>query len=212
MQATPTGTTMSRRPALTAALALLVLGSGCTSFEMTRLRNGIDREVPEAQVGEGFALSFGFLTMGTARTALALSDDGDPGTVAARAILRNVKKVQIGRYDVEGRPVLSGLATPPVFDEYERKGWTRIVTVREEDEVVWVMAKEKRDDLRDLIVVTLSHEELVVAKLSGNLTRAVAEALHETGWASDLAASLRGAPAADSLATAPTPSPDAADS
>ena len=182
------------RTALSAVgLALLLASSGCTSFEMTRLAGHIDRDVPEAEIGEGFALSFGALTMGSARTALALADDGDASTEVARAMLRHVRRVQIGTYDVHGTVDLSRLRSPRVFDAYERDGWLPVVTVREADEVVWILTRDDHDDLRDMLVVMLNHEELVVAKLSGNLGRAVAAAMQETNWARDLAHGLAGA-------------------
>ena len=185
---------MSSRTGLALALAVLLASSGCTSFEMTRLRNHIDRDVPEAEIGKGYAMSFGRFSMGTARTVLALSDDGDESTEMARALLRHVKKVQVGRYDVHGRVALNDVSTPSVFEAYEKRGWIPVVTVREADELVWVMAKEKRDDLRDLLVVVLSDEELLVAKMSGNLTQAVTAAMAESDWASDLARSLQSPP------------------
>lgn len=185
---------MSSRTGLIIALLALFASSGCTSFEMTRLRNHIDRDVPEADIGAGYAMSFGRFSMGTARTVLALSDDGDESMAMARALLRNVKKVQIGRYDVHGRIALNDIPTPSVFEAYEGKGWIPVVTLREPDEVVWVMAKETHDDLRDLLVVVLSDDELVVAKMSGNLTKAVTAAMAESDWASDLARSLQAPP------------------
>ena len=183
----------ARLALLGVGLAITVASSGCTSFEMTRLANHIDRDVPEAEIGEGFALSFGALTMGSARTALALADDGDESTEVARAMLRHVKRVQIGTYEVRGNADLSRIRSPRVFAAYERDGWVPVVTVRETDEVVWIMAREKHDDLRDLLVVLLDHEELMVAKLSGNLSRAVAAAFQESNWAFDLAHGLSGA-------------------
>jgi len=195
---------MSSRTGLAIALVALLASSGCTSFEMTRLRNHIDRDVPEADIGKGYAMSFGWFTMGTARTVLALSDDGDESTEMARALLRHVKKVQVGRYDVNGRVALDDVSTPSIFFAYEERGWIPVVTVREDDELVWVMAKEKHDDLRDLLVVVLSDDELVVAKLSGNLTRAVTAAMAESDWASGFARSLQTPPDSASIVSSTT--------
>ncbi|MEO0558799.1 MAG: DUF4252 domain-containing protein [Bacteroidota bacterium] len=181
---------MSSRTGIALALAVLLASSGCMSLELTKLRNHIDRSVPEADIGKGFAVSFGFLTMGTARTVLALSDDGDESTAMARAVLRKVRKVKVARYDVHGAVALNEIETPPVFEAYEKRGWIPVVTTREEDEIVWILAKEKHDDLRDLLVVVLNRDELMVAKMSGNLTEAVTAALAESDWPSQLARSL----------------------
>ena len=182
----------SRAALVGVGLAIAFASSGCTSFEMTRLANHIDRDLPDTEIGEGFALSFGALTMGSARTALAIADDGDGSTEIARVVLRHVKRVQIGTYDVHGAADLSRTRSPRVFAAYERDGWHPVVTVREADEVVWILAREKHDDLRDLLVVMLDHDELMVAKLSGNLSRAVTAAIQESGWALDLAHGLAG--------------------
>ena len=186
--------TMSSRTGWAIVLVACLASSGCMSLEMTRLRNHIDRDVPEAEIGKGFAMSFGFFTMGTARTVLALSDDGDESTAMARALLRNVKKVKVGRYDVHGRIALNEISTPSILKSYEKGGWIPVVTTREPDEVIWVMAKEKREDLRDLLVVVLSDDELVVARMSGNLTQAVSAAMAESDWASEFARSLKTPP------------------
>ena len=162
---------MSKRllPVVLAALAL----SGCTSFELTRVRNDVDR-TPGVEVGDGFAVRFGRLTVGTLRTALRLSD-GDEQAAALRAALGHIRKADVARYAVRRAPALSAVATPRAIRRYERKGWTRALTARDDDAAVWLMSRDDRDGgLRKLLLVTLLPDELIVARLDGSLGDAAA--------------------------------------
>ena len=171
------------RPALLRTLgAVLVLGtalSGCTSFELSRLRNGLARDAGGAEVGPGYALSFGALSMGTARTALAIGDEGDEGTAAARALLRHVRRVQFGRYPVRGAFDGRLVETPAALRRYERRGWVPVVVVRDSSSATWIYAQERDADLRALLLVVFTPEELVLARVSGNLTAGVLAAAAE---------------------------------
>ena len=152
-------------------LAVLVGLSGCTSYELTRVRNDIAR-TPGVEVGEGYAVAFGRLSVGTVRTGLRFGDDDD--AAALRAALGHVRKAQVARYRLDAAPPLAEMPTPGVVDRYVRDGWTPAVAARDDDAAVWLLARDsRRGELRDLLLVTLLPTELIVAKLSGNLTEAV---------------------------------------
>lgn len=157
---------------MTRVLLLLALVlSGCTSFELTRVRNSVDR-TPGVEIGEGYALSFGRLSVGTVRQGLRMSDDDDGQSKALRDALGHVRKAQFARYRVESAPPLDEVETPPVVRRYVRKGWMPAVVARDGDAAVWILAKDRGDELRDLLLVTLLPDELIIGKLSGDLTDA----------------------------------------
>lgn len=162
---------------LTVSALLAVALSGCTSFELSRVRNEIDR-TPGVEVGEGYAVAFGRATVGTLRTALRLS--GDEDAAAFRAALGTVRKVDVARYRLDAVPDLSLVETPRTIRRYERKGWTRALTARDDEAAVWLLSRDDGDgELRKLLLVTLLPRELIVARLDGRLHEAAAAFFRE---------------------------------
>ncbi len=164
-------------------LILLFLGtsvSGCASYELMRVRNDIDRQVPEARIGNGYAMSFGRISLGLARWLSGLVDDEDAGI--AQAVLSEVRRVQFARYDINGAFDATTLRMPGRLRSYlERGDWYLLAGIREESEAVWVVYKEKDDIVVDLLAVVMGQEELVLAKISGDLNAVVAAALSQQG-------------------------------
>lgn len=152
-------------------LPLLLAGlllSGCTSYALTGVRNDLARDLPEARIGEGYAVAFGRFSLGTARLFAGFAEDED-GELA-RLVLRDVKKVQFGHYEVEGAVDGTRVVMPARLRRYvERDGWGHLATFRDAGEAGWVLYREGRDTVTDLLVVVLTGEELVLARLSGNL-------------------------------------------
>ena len=186
-------------------LVAALLLSGCTSFELTRLRNDVDR-TPGVEIGEGYAVAFGRLSVGTLRTGLRLGDDED--AEAVRAALGHVRKAQFGRYRVVSAPPLAEVETPRAVARYIRRGWTPALVARDDDAAVWLLARDGDDELRDLLIVTLLPRELIVGKLSGDLTEAVSAFVATTRLAG--LDDLLGSP--DSDASAPEAGPSEAPS
>ncbi len=153
-------------------LAGLLALSGCTSYSLTRVRNDLARDLPEARIGEGYAVAFGRFSLGAARFFAGFADDED--AELARLVLRDVRKVQFGHYDVEGEVDGARVVMPARLRRYvERDGWDHLATFRDDGEAGWVLYREGRDTVTDLLVVVLNEEELVLARLSGDLGRIV---------------------------------------
>jgi hypothetical protein len=165
-------------PRLLLALTPLLL-AGCTSFELTRVRNDLARQLPEAGIGEGYAVSFGGLSVGFARWLSGFADEED-GELAQLA-LREVRRVSFGRYDVEGAVDARRLVMPARLRHYvEDEGWVHLATFREAGEAGWVLYRERGDAITDLFAVVLTEEDLVLARVSGDLSALVLNVLaHE---------------------------------
>ena len=152
--------------------------SGCASYELMRVRNDIDRQVPEAQIGDGYAMSFGRISLGLARWLSGLADDKD--AEIAKAVLSKVRRVQFARYEVNGTFDAATLRMPGRLRSYlERGDWYLLAGVREESEAVWVVYKEDGSAVVDLLAVVMGEEELVLAKISGDLNAVVVAALSQ---------------------------------
>lgn len=152
-------------------IPLLILGlalTGCTSYSLTNVRNDLARQVPDAKIGEGYAMAFGRFSLGTARFFARFADDDD--AEMASLVLRDVRKVQFGRYDVQGHVDGTQLVMPSRLRRFvDRDGWTHLATFRDESEAGWVLYRERRDTVTDLFVVVLNDEELILARLTGDL-------------------------------------------
>ncbi len=160
------------------ALALLLLcASGCFySREMAHTRREIERRNPGLALRRRVVLGLGPATLGAAGRLVSLSRDDEARTV--RAYLRDVRRLKLGVYDVRG---LGGGGDLPLryTPEGGRRPWETAVKVRDEGEAVWVLYRERRGAVRELMVVALSDEELVVAKLEGRLERLLERAIAE---------------------------------
>ena len=160
---------------------LLFLLSGCTSFELTRVRNDLARQMPEAEIGEGYAMAFGSISMGLARLFAGFADDED-GEIAQVA-LREVRKVSFGRYDIHGAVDGTRLTMPARLRDYvDDRGWTHLLTFREAQEAGWVLYRADGEMITDLFVVVLAPEELTLARVSGNLSALVLNVLETQEW------------------------------
>ena len=165
------------RSILILALAGFVV-SGCTSFELTRVRNDLARQAPEAEIGDGFAMSFGRISLGLARWFSGLDDD--PDAEIAQAVLSEVRRVQFGRYEINGAFDATTLSMPGRLRHYlEKDDWFHLATIREDSKAVWVVYKEDDGHVVDLLAVVMDNEELVLAKISGDLSAVVAAALSQ---------------------------------
>lgn len=162
-------------------LVLLFLSAslltGCTSFELSRVRNDLARQAPEAKIGDGYAFSFGKISIGLARLLAGFGgEDGD----VAQSILGEVQRVQFAKYDVDGDLNASRLAMPGRLRHYlEDENWEHLASVRTANEAVWVLYREEDNAIRDLFAVVLDAEELVLARITGNLNAVVLTALAE---------------------------------
>ena len=168
---------MSRAPALRAvglALAALV-ASGCGSAELRALRTDIARSTPALQVGEGRSLSLGPLSLGLVRGVVHLGDDEDDAVAAAA--LRSLRRVQVAQYEVSGTFDPRTVPFQTALRRYATAGWAPVVVVRSEDEVLWVLTDQNSERIDEALVVTLSRDEIVLAKLRGDLTEVVRTAL-----------------------------------
>jgi len=167
--------TMSSRVLALGLVAVLVL-PGCVSFEMGRIKREIEREVEasgSAEVGRGFAMSFGRGTIGTTRFLGRLF--APTATEPFRALAGHVRQVKVARYGVSGSFDASFVGRPEALSRYEADGWVPLMTVREPAESVWVFTRDSRDGqaVTDLLAVVLEQENLVLTRVRGDLTAAV---------------------------------------
>jgi len=144
--------------------------------ELSRVKNDIEAQLPDAKFDKEFSLSLGPIALSFARLVTKLVPDANQ----ASDYLRDVSRVQVAVYSTESLPPVHKIRMPDRLQRMSDDDWETAVKVREEDSVVWVMYKIDKDTIRDLYVVVLNDEELVIVKARGQLDRLLARALSET--------------------------------
>jgi hypothetical protein len=105
--------------------------------------------------------------------ARAVMPEDDEESEEISAMLKGVRRVQVGVYEVEPRKNGTQDAT---LCNHPFESWTQMVRVCDEDEQV-VLLTPDLDDLREMIVLTREGNELVVVYLKGNLEMAFENAI-----------------------------------
>ena len=160
-------------------LAASLLLTGCFSVDgyFKKMRNtvlnGIDgdykREIEFGIGAAGLALS---------SYAVSFSDAND----YADDMIRKIDRVQVGIYKTRDyeKPKFSTLKA--VTSDLKDEGYEFIVRSVDHDEMTAVMVKNEHDNrLKEMFIVTLNDEELVLVQVFGDLDKLIEIALRENG-------------------------------
>ena len=160
--------------ALLLAFALLAPTlSGCIySREVAQTRRALEAAYPEARFEREMVLSLGPVSLFALRLFSGLAPEEVP--------LRDLRRVKVGVYRAEGLPPLQRF-DPAQVRRLQRQGWTVAVRTREADAATWVLYRARRGTVRDVYVLALDDEELVLTRLSGRFDRILARAFREDG-------------------------------
>jgi hypothetical protein len=184
MTDTKSGANLNRqRPTahkLLALVAVTMLFSGCFSLsarELAEVRRELENQMPEARFEKEIELSLGRMTMGTVKWLCLVIPDARE----ARKYLKDISGVSVAVYEVESLPPLNEVELPKRLKRLlEDKGWDVLIKAREEDQIVWILYQERRSSIRNLYVLALEPDELVLMSLRGRLDRLFAQALEES--------------------------------
>ena len=159
------------------ALLLCLPLTGCFfSREIGQTRRDIERAYPDLQLRKQIVLNLGPLSLRTLGwfTNLAPEKEGD---MAAR-YLKDISRVKVGVFRSDNPAELERLNISRFGFE---KDWTVAVKTRNEDARVWVLYREDAKTLKDLYVVVLDEEQLVLARVHGRLQRLVTRIMEDHG-------------------------------
>lgn len=160
-----------------ALVGCALLFSGCFySREMAHMRRSIEDQYPQAQFDREVVLSVGPLSLQTLTWITGLVPDED--AQLARDLMRNIRRVQVGVYNVEGLTSIEGIEFEHL-KRFEEDGWQLAVKAREEDSAVWLFYYERRNDVRDLYLLALDDDNLVIARVRGSLRNILRRALED---------------------------------
>ena len=157
-------------------LSVCLVSSGCIyTSEISKTRKDIEQET-DSDFDTGIVLSMGPGLFHTAGWITRYVDDEDAQT--ASRVAYGIRRVKAGIYPVESIPDLEAFDIPKM-DRFKRKGWKPALKVEDRDEVSWLLYRERNGRVHDLFVVALTEDELVLARLQGNLDELLNMALIE---------------------------------
>lgn len=149
-------------------VGLLPVFAGCFySRELSRSKREIERGYPDLDIDRRITLALGPRTIHTAGWIVRQVPEEETQQVAS--YLRHLDKVKVAIYDVDYYDDEARSHQAAVTD-FERNGWILAVRAAEDDESVWVLYRaDSRDTVRDIKVIVLSEEDLVIARIQGTL-------------------------------------------
>jgi len=161
------------------SVIMMSLLSGCLwAPGLDSVRRELQAQLPGAHFDRQFAISLGPISLGLARAVTGMIDDKDARE--ARVYLKEVHKVKVAVYEAYDVPRDVRVHMPrKVREMLEHKGWEMAVKVRDEGEHVWILYKEKDSVVRNLFVIVLSEDQLVLVEADGRLDRLFRKAISE---------------------------------
>jgi hypothetical protein len=169
-----------------AVLVVLPLLAGCFySREIAKTKRAIERENPELHLDHEVMVSLGPLSLGFFRWVAGFVDEDE--VQMARDYLKEIQRVKVGVYKVDHYGRGDFHLPRHLRDSFYRDGWDLAVKVQDHDNLVWVFYRPDKDTVRDLYVIVLEDDELVLARVRGRLNRLVAKAVSDHGIFRDLA-------------------------
>ena len=159
---------------------LLPMMSGCmTNGDFNFIEKSIRHQIYPAKLKTNFKFSFGFTSLTSARLITSFIDDAEEATM----YLREVKKVQVGVYEINKAKDVSRFQIPREAEKrLLRKGWTPFVRVRERGGgQVDLFYKQISNHTASIYAVVLEHDELVIVEIKGRLEKILEKAIQEHG-------------------------------
>lgn len=170
---------MKRRQIQIAVLVPLMmsLSSGCLwAPGLDNVRKDIERQLPGASFDRQFAISLGPLAIGVARTVVGLVPDARE----AHEYLRDVSSVKLAIYEASHIPRGPRLTMPQrLVKLVEEDGWEVAVRASQEGDTVWLLYRADGDVIKEIYLVVLNDDELVVVTARGRFDRLLAKAMRE---------------------------------
>jgi hypothetical protein len=163
---------------VSAVVVVAGLSSGCLwAPELDRVRQEIEEQLPGTHFKKEFAISLGPLSLGLARTIVSLV----PPAKEAQLYLRDIRRVKAAVYKAENVPDRPGLQMPKKMRELmEKKGWEVAVRAQDDDgESVWIIYRAEDETIKELYLVVLGSDELVLVKAAGNIDRLFVKAIQD---------------------------------
>ena len=174
--------------------SIVLTCAGCfQAREVVTTRKAVERAVPEMHLEREmeFSLGSGVLRFagltGLAAGAFVQDESSRQNLQMARRYLGDIRRVELGIYNVSGDyPIEKAgrLQLPHLSSEY----WETLVRINDGDQQVWIIYEDRRpfirplfpeSRIRDIMVVVLDDDQLVIARLYGDIEGIMRRAARE---------------------------------
>jgi hypothetical protein len=158
-------------------LTVSVSVTGCFySREIAQTRRDIERDYPDARFHQQIVVSLGPASIRALGWLVGLAPEEE--AQMAKDYLHEIDRVKVGVYRVDYLPDLDAF-DPPTLRRFQDDGWEVAVKSREDDEIVWVMYRERYNTVRDIYTIVLTDEDLVLARVKGHLNRLLEKVMED---------------------------------
>jgi hypothetical protein len=168
------------------ALLIAVAGtvSGCLwAPDLAGVRKDIERQLPGVHFEKKIELTLGRVAIAFARLITRFV----PEAREAGRYLHDINRVAIAVYETEAMPAPITVSMPKSLKRLKEKDdWELAVRTCQDDESMWLLCRIEKDEIREVFLVVLSEDELVIVRSKGRLDRVVAAAIYEAGKHSGL--------------------------
>jgi hypothetical protein len=134
-------------------------------------------QMPGAQFDKEVALTLGPMSLMLARIAMRFVPE--PEARESGKYLSEIRRVELAVYKTESLPSLRKMEFPKQLNKLLHDDWEIAARVVEEDQLVWVLYHEKGEEIDYLCAVVLDEQNLVLAKVKGNLGKLFLKGLRE---------------------------------
>ncbi len=149
-------------------LVLSILCSGCLmSREMAHMKRDIESQFPGIELEKEleFSIESGvFTTLG--RILGRVVDDGD--VYEATRYMQDLRRVNVGVYKIRRFPKNEPMNLLEL-SRFDEGGWELATQVRDRDEMIWILYREWYDEVRDMFILVMNNDELVIVRMEGAL-------------------------------------------
>jgi len=165
--------------AIVLSIAVIGASTGCLwAPDLAMVRKDIERQLPGVNFDKEIELTLGPISLAFARMLTGIVPDARE----ASGYLQDVSRLELAVYNTEDMPPAGTVSMPERLQKMqESEGWELAVRMRDDDEVAWILYRLDDESIKELYVVILSNDELVLVKAEGRLERLVARALSESG-------------------------------
>ncbi len=165
-------------------LAVAATSLGCMwAPGLAQVRRDLERQLPGAHFEKDIELTLGPVSLAFARLFTRMVPDAKE----ASGYLSDVSKIELAVYQTNRMPSAMDVSMPHRLQELEaNEDWEMAVRIRDKNELAWILYRMDDENIKELYVVILNQNELVMVRAEGNLERLVARALNHTGTMSGI--------------------------
>lgn len=173
----------SRFAIAVAAIALVLSSTGCyRAVRLERMGGEILDACPDARFERDFSLSLGGVSWGILKSIAMAADKDDPDV---QNYVGKLSKIELVVYQARGIRKSDARAIGEIVRSRLDEDWSLMVKAVDDDDLVWIHAREDGDHIREMQIASYDGDEFVIVRLSGALDDMMEKAVADHGGFTD---------------------------